>query len=223
MERWIEDSIRRLHQHTKYCEEVKRMSEDLPKQDLLVKLLKMTTSNNDGEALTAMRKANALLLTAGWDWDKLIAGKIKVVEDPFKSVMDPFAYRDSGPRPRPAPPPQPKQAPPQQQARYGSGGAYSAQQPGAAPPRSQQAPKPQGNPIGSTKENIYAGWCFCCGDAVLGKQGFIFDPANRNKSAKSKWQIVCKVCNVKDFPNIGPTAYPRQRPLGNATPSLNDI
>jgi hypothetical protein len=32
------------------------MSDDIPKQDLLAKLLKMTSSANDGEALVAMRK-----------------------------------------------------------------------------------------------------------------------------------------------------------------------
>ena len=205
IERWMELNIQQLHRHTAICEEVRKMSEDLPKQDLLVKLLKMTTSSNDGEALAAMRKANALLLTAGWDWDKLIAGKIKVIEDPFKSVMDPFAYRDTAPRTRPSPPPPPRSPSPP---------------PPPPPPRPQP---PRGNPIGSMKENIYAGWCHCCGDAVLGKQGYIFDPVTRNKSAKSKWQIICKTCNIKDFPNVAPTAYPRQRPLGNAVPDLNSI
>jgi hypothetical protein len=33
---------------------------DLPKHELLLKLLKMTTSSNDAEALVAMRKANQL-------------------------------------------------------------------------------------------------------------------------------------------------------------------
>jgi len=56
------------------------MSEDLPKQELLIKLLKMSTSPNDGEALIAVRKANELLKSAGWDWEKLVNGKIKVVQ-----------------------------------------------------------------------------------------------------------------------------------------------
>jgi hypothetical protein len=62
---------------------------ELPKQDLLAKLLAMTTSPNDGEALCAMRKANALLLAAGWTWERLIQGKIRVLEDPFKSIVEP--------------------------------------------------------------------------------------------------------------------------------------
>lgn len=38
----------------------------------LIKLMMMTTSTVDGEALTAIRKANALLKTNGSDWNKFI-------------------------------------------------------------------------------------------------------------------------------------------------------
>jgi len=180
------------------------MSEELPKQDLLTKLLKMTTSSNDGEALIAIRKANDLLASAGWDWDKLMAGKIKVIADPFASVAQPVQRDAVRPRPAPPPPPQPK-----------------------APPRPAYQPPPPPRPrpplIASTKSNIYAGWCYCCGDAVIAKDGFIFDPNTYNKSARSKWQIVCKTCNVQTHPVIMPSAAPRQRPIGNATPSLGDI
>src|SRR5882672_7473149 len=62
---------------------------DLPKQELLIKLLRMTTSDNDGEALTALRKANAFLNAAGWDWERLIHGKIRIIEDPFKNLGTP--------------------------------------------------------------------------------------------------------------------------------------
>jgi hypothetical protein len=59
------------------------MAEELPKQELLIKLLKMTTSDNDGESLTALRKANEFLKTAGWDWEKLVRGRITVIADPL--------------------------------------------------------------------------------------------------------------------------------------------
>jgi hypothetical protein len=39
----------------------------------LVKLMMMTTSDNDAEALAAMRKANVLLDAVGLNWDELLA------------------------------------------------------------------------------------------------------------------------------------------------------
>lgn len=83
------------------------MSTELPKQEQLIKLLAMTTSTNDAEALAFMRKANALLAAAGWDWEKLIRGKIRVLEDPFKSIAEP------PPAPPPARTPPPRQPQPQ--------------------------------------------------------------------------------------------------------------
>jgi len=63
----------------------------LPKEELLLKLLRLTTSMQDGEALAAIRKANDLLRNSKWDWDMLIRAKIKVVnlEDPFKTIAHP--------------------------------------------------------------------------------------------------------------------------------------
>jgi hypothetical protein len=190
------------------------VSEDLPKQELLIKLLKMTTSSNDGEAVIAVRKANDLLKSAGWDWEKLIHGKIKVIEDPFKSVDVP--YNNSRARPAPPAPPSRTPQPPHR----------TPQAPPSQPPpiRPAAPPPPQRRPvINSNKSNIYAGWCFCCGDAVLQNQGFIFDPSAHNSRARSKWQIACKSCNASVYANVGSAAAPRQRPLGNVAPSLNDI
>jgi hypothetical protein len=75
----------------------------------------------------------------------------------------------------------------------------------------------------SARANIYAGWCYCCGDAVGGQAGFLFDPSLYDKRANSKLQVICKDCNTRPAVYIGPKAAPRQRPLGNVTPSLNDI
>lgn len=86
------------------------MSADIPKHELLLKLLKMTASDNDGEALTAIRKATALLAFAGWDWDRLLAGKITIVGDPFGNLQRP-APQAAPYQPREAP--RPPQAPPQ--------------------------------------------------------------------------------------------------------------
>jgi hypothetical protein len=43
--------------------------------DLLTKLLRLTTSECDGEALTAIRKANAHLTTVKATWDDFIAAR----------------------------------------------------------------------------------------------------------------------------------------------------
>lgn len=91
---------------------------ELPKHELLLKLLKMTASTNDAEALVAIRKANQLLATASWDWDRLLAGKITVVGDPFGNLHRPRANQSAvmpceaprAPPPRPAPQQAPRSA-----------------------------------------------------------------------------------------------------------------
>jgi hypothetical protein len=198
------------------------MSEDLPKQELLIKLLKMSTSPNDGEALISIRKANDLLKTAGWDWEKLIHGKIKVIEDPFKSVDVPLSRTaHSAPPPAPrAPPAQsyhagPKPAPPPR----GHAPANPNQAGPTPPPPPRPAPKPH-QPL-STKDNMYSGWCYCCGDPVGAKGGWIFDPSTHNRSAKSKWEICCNSCNNSTYRNIGSSRATRNR--NPTAPSLNDI
>jgi len=62
---------------------------EIPKQDLLLKLLGMTTSSSDNEALVAIRQANRLLSASGWTWEILIREKIKIIENPFKGIADP--------------------------------------------------------------------------------------------------------------------------------------
>lgn len=53
----------------------------------LRKLMMLTTSTNDAEALTALRKANALLLANGVDWDKVFGRTVTVVND-FEPAED---------------------------------------------------------------------------------------------------------------------------------------
>lgn len=80
------------------------MSEELPNIGLLIKLLKMTSSSNDGEALSAMRKANEQLAKFGGDWEALLRGKVTIIGDPFANITPP----PSQPRAAaPAPPPRP--------------------------------------------------------------------------------------------------------------------
>jgi hypothetical protein len=55
----------------------------------LIKLIRLSESSNDAEALAALRAANALLKRAGWDWEKLLRGKVTVVADPFSNIPAP--------------------------------------------------------------------------------------------------------------------------------------
>lgn len=101
---------------------------DLPNLELLIKLLKMTTSSSDGEATVAIRKANEQLAKVGGDWETLLRGKVKIIGDPFGNVAMPQG-RDQRytpkPPPRPAPPAPPKPAP----------------RPSSPPPRSTYTPQ----------------------------------------------------------------------------------
>lgn len=161
------------------------MVESLPKEKLLLKLLMMTSSSNDGEALTAVRKANDLLSAAGWSWEKLLAAKITIVGDPFAGVSAPPSSQGrtdssaSAPHRAPsAPPPPPQRASP--------------------PPRAKAPPPPQ-RPRApshlSTKTNLYPGYCYCCGDHVDAAAGMVFNPSTYNSRAKDRWNIVCLPCN----------------------------
>jgi hypothetical protein len=81
------------------------MALDLPNLELIIKLLKMTTSQTDTEALVALRKANEQLAKSGADWESLLRGKVTIVEDPFKSFTIPSGYaKPTAPQPRTPPP-----------------------------------------------------------------------------------------------------------------------
>ena len=69
-----------------------------------IKLMKMTTATTDGEALNAVRMANAMLKRNGHDWEALLKGKITIVNDPFGSIPTPPPAK-AAPPPRPAPQP----------------------------------------------------------------------------------------------------------------------
>lgn len=149
-------------------------SSELPRQELLKKLLMMTTSDNDGEALTALRKANSVLTAAGWDWNKLIDGRITVVEDPFKNLGVPPGRNGVG------------------------AGNAAPSTPGFTPRPSTPTPPPppprQGtpaNPISSTP-NRFPQACHCCGIEVITGTGYIF----KVRPTDQKWSCVCTTCNT---------------------------
>lgn len=149
------------------------MTEVLPKHVLLVKLLKMTSSPNDGEALTAVRKANELLASAGWDWDRLMSGKIVVVEDPFGAIGTPKSSgrRDYTQGTAPAPPTVPN------------------------PPPQRPAPKTTTWPLGRLP-NKFAAHCYCCGVEVFAGHGFIFKASDHSNNSASGWSVACVACNT---------------------------
>lgn len=113
------------------------MSEELPKLELLIKIMKMTAAE-DGPALTAIRKANSMLASEGWDWERLLRGKVKIIADPFSGTAAP--PRRTTPQPAPMRPyVRPSYAP-----------AHAAPQP-QAPAASNPWPggqKPQPQPTG---------------------------------------------------------------------------
>jgi hypothetical protein len=105
-------------------------SEELPNLGLLIKLMKLTSSSNDSEALLAVRKANEQLVKFGGDWEKLLLGKVTVIGDPFESVAPPKQqprYTNAAP-----PPPNPR-TPPPSTARWSNSNS---------PPRRQARVKP---------------------------------------------------------------------------------
>jgi hypothetical protein len=223
----IQEWMRQAQQDLYNITGIPQMSEDLdgklPKQELLIKILKMTTSDNDATALVAIRRANEFLDRNHWDWEKLINGKIKIAADPFANLQTPQAKAEFGSASRPPPPPRPA-APPFNPRPYNPQRAQAPRP--AQAPTGQPAPPPKPRQPISAKDNMYAGWCFCCGDPVAVKAGFIFDPSKHNHNARSKWQIICHHCNSASYPSIGAVAATRRRTpqnAGQAAPSLNDI
>lgn len=88
-----------------------------PSLTLLIKLLKMTTSSSDAEALVAARKANAELKKFGGDWESLLRGKVTVIGDPFADLTKPDVGLTRAPRPATAPRAPAPQPPPTPQPR----------------------------------------------------------------------------------------------------------
>lgn len=203
------------------------MADELPKQELLAKLLKMTSSSNDGEALTAMRKANSLLASAGWDWDRLLAGKITVVGDPFATLQTPEVHKPSSapkaPRRASAPPPPPP-PPTAAQMRMAQDAADHAKRASAA---AQAAARAKIKKPYSTKPNIYPGGCYCCGLTVEVGKGFVFHPKQENSLVKQDiWAPICTSCNTsRAFVPVVKTkrVFPPEPDLRNVNPDLSNL
>lgn len=190
-------------------------SAPLPKQELLLKMLNMTTADNDGQALVAIRKANALLASSGWTWEKLLLGKIVVVADPFANIKSPDSSKKSASSGS-APPPRPQPAAPN--AGWGSSPPpFKRPTPTPPPPPKPQpaAPKTLGQ-----KANIYPGFCYNCGTHVPSGDGFVFNPSHHAVGALDKWVITCKADNT-GIVYVARSAAPKKNNSWTATPTPN--
>src|SRR3972149_3706840 len=191
-------------------------SQDPPKLPLLIKLMGMTGSSNDTEALTAVRKASDLLRSAGWTWEKLLLGKITIVEDPFTRIPEP----DAASRNQHAPPSRTTPAsPPQPAPSYGwttTPGQATSQGQTSAPP-----PSPPASNVKSTRSNSFSGHCWCCGTFVPANAGWIIKPSHFTSSRVTKWEPICDTCNHNTSRLVLPSRAPKQ----NASTSslLNSI
>ena len=176
-----------------------------------MKILGMTTSDNDGQALVAIRKANKLLADAGWTWERLIAGKITIVQDPFNGVGDSFANMFTAAPKAKTSTPAPKAATP----------TPMAARPAPTPP-SQNIPWTAGGSNGaiSGMRNKYVGFCYCCGVEVPAGNGFFFTPSHRNPAAPNKWHVVCVPCNTSGTVYANATG---QRPKSRGKSNINDL
>lgn len=214
------------------------MADELPREELLRKMLNMTTSDNDGQALVAIRKANKLLSDAGWSWDKLLAGKIKIVESPFKNMPNPtkpqnFAQAvapDWTTQPLRPTHPQTKAPKPSDSPGLGRIWEYDgftnswdavsdpavAQKQRADALRAQAQPQRKG--LGLSRSNMYANHCYCCGDYTPNNAGFIMKPQDFNLRGADKWVIVCAPCNKSRTPDkYGVPEKPAPRNTGQTT------
>lgn len=145
---------------------------------LLIKLMGMTTSSNDGEALTAIRKANATIMRFGRTWDDILSGRVKVIADPFSALTAappppppkaPTFTARPAPQPTPrqqwTPPPQSPQPPPHSQTYQRT----------APPPRPQRTPT-------QSQPNKFQGRCTQCG-------GWVAAAAGIAELYNGKWEV----------------------------------
>lgn len=143
------------------------------KVDLLTKLLGLTSSSNDNEALTAIRKANTLLRDSGWTWESLLSGKITIVADPFTGLTPPAARAA-----QPEPPRTPSYPKPANNPNYNY----------ASPPPYTPPPPPT---YGNNYPNRYADFCYFCGTSVAITAGFTFRLPKRTSSS-----VACHSCDT---------------------------
>jgi hypothetical protein len=173
------------------------MSDELPNLSLLIKLLKLTASQNDAEALMAIRKANEQLSKFGGDWERLLRSHVTIIgADPFAEIATPPASMRAAPRAQPSP---------RHTARPFRNPTNPSPAQTAPGPSPQATQTPQPWTVPSPRPNRYAGHCFMCGYNVA-----IGDGITRYIGTQSsgKWEVFCGSCDT--MVNAG-TAIPKRR------------
>jgi type IV secretory pathway VirB10-like protein len=187
------------------------MSDDIRNLDLFIKIMAMTTSDNDNIALTAMRRANAMLAREGKGWDEVLRGAIKItiVEDPFKNMSVPqqptMRQPPSTPAYAPQTPPRPDPAEiarRQRAAEEAQRRAEAAKRQREADAKAAAAAKRHGE-----RPNQYEGTCVHCANKVTVGNGIAFHNG-------VMWK-------VKHRPNECPTPQPGRR--RKATFTIDDL
>lgn len=139
----------------------------------LIKLLGMTRSAQDGEALNAMKLANKELDKLGLTWGEFVMRQITVVADPFASGAIPDPRRSTG--------------------FNGSRPPASASAPSRPPGFGASAPPPPPPPPPPPKQptfirNQFAGVCVHCNQPVAANAGATY--ANGTwPSGKTRWAV----------------------------------
>ena len=155
------------------------------KLDTLIKVLLMTTSDNNSESLAAIRRANVMLRNANTDWEKLLRGKVTVVADPFADIPAPSASVTTHTNSRPTVPSRPQPA-------YDVGTPYVYPQ-APAYTRTKSPPQtPPYSPQAARKNNTnnFVGNCFNCDTYTPAGYGALRD-------INSKIHVFCEDCNFK--------------------------
>lgn len=188
------------------------MPEEFNKLDLLIKMIRMTETDNDGTALVAIRKANKLLAENGWDWERLLRGKVRIVADPFASGPQ---VRTEPARPatmRQSPPPPPPYVDPavrasqerfaresaMRQAAADAARRLSEDARRAAAAQAAQAPRPKPCPLHFRKSKS-GEWCIA---SYMDAPGMVGSLVTVEKSNGTKPQEVCG-----PFVEIDPSGY----------------
>lgn len=178
----------------------------------LVKLLGMTTSAVDAEALAAIRKANAELTKLGKTWDEFVSSRITIVEDPFGAIPTPpqgpapdiYTWGSSATAPHrrtsPAPPPPPPPPRPWPQPK---------------PPRPKATPDPWAQSSGAPasgatpRVNDFAGQCKHCKERVAARDGHLIRDG-KYSDGRTRWSVVHRPGKC---PQPQPAPKPRQGTL----------
>lgn len=155
------------------------------KLDTLIKVLLMTTSDNNSEALAAVRRANVMLRNASTDWEKLLRGKVTVVADPFADIAAPQSTSSSH---RPTVPQRPQYVEPEDRP---APPAYYIKTPTRPMnPATPRAPTYSPQVARRNNTNNYAGRCFNCNVGVAAGYGALRD-------IQGTTRVFCEDCNFK--------------------------